>query len=1543
MYALNEYRSWQGEYATLASFLHSHLLPILTAISHAINCIGRPRTTIKRRRAVRSVTEIIRLTGSTVSAVSAQVIALLQDALDVSALRADALDAWNAFMETLSADDMGPILNTFCLSICKSHEEFTGDEMRKLLTIYESIFIHNPDKYTDYYDSLCLLPDKPPFRHINRIITEHQGPLDVTERIRRLLPSIAHDHAVVARRALCQLRTILIDATDLHTYILGDTVHQSIVDALSAVLKTCRRYNGTDADIPVLCCECLGALGAIDPSRLDLALAEEPGGRPILDGNGVFSLQQALDFACALIETKLAAAFRSAPSAAINFAHAYAIQSLLEFSGFKSKARSSAADAQEEEKDQQLNRTFSKDVLVTIKPLLKATYTARKSERIPPQTPLFQKMPTFTEWVTTWAEHLIDQCHGKYFRSVFQRCRESVRRDVNIATYILPHLVLNILVAGDVRQKDVMHEEFVTVLQCGDEPDLVALEKWRLGSQLIFSLMDHLSTWLRRRRQAAARQKAALARRQGRYVNAEEPAFDSDPSVQQISAFLERIPEEVGAAAAYRSKAYARALRYFERHIRREQETKDATGLQPLYEHLQKIYAHLDEPDGMAGIATKLLTPSLEQQILEHESTGDWAAAQTCYELLLQREPDVLDHHIGYISCLRNLGHFETLLIYLKGITARNPQWAEKLNSFAVETTWRLGNWAQFEALMTEPYEARFETELGRLIHRGHKGDKREFRRFLEGIRRGLTAELAASSMESYRRAYDCNLKLHMLHEVETIFTPENASATGDLESLLRLWQGRLKATMPSFRVQGPILNLRRILLHPLKGNYRFSFTTHEERLIQECGRIWLQSAKLSRRAGHLQPAYSAMLQAANLGAPHAHLEKAKLLCQQNQIQKAMFELQTVLKATHLEAESKAKVITVVIASFRNGVITIQQTQLRLARWVEESRGGSRDLRSMYEMAYDILPSWEKGPFFLGRYCDKLFMREYEQLKHGVTAKRSQQMARHAADTCQYYGQALRNGTRYIYQTLPRLLTIWFEFGTLTQSDSLAEPSKALKSMTDGLAGLAQKLPAYQFLTAIPQLSSRIGHNNEEVHSLLESILVNILCAYPHQTLWQLVAVSRSSNGLRASRMKKVFNRAKGQEAEVLVEQLLGLCNYKLQPRETTLSVSKHFRNMERKAPLHMIVPLQSTMTVSLPSESNQGLSMHRPFPAEAPKIQGFRDEIEVMNSLQRPRKLTIKGSDGREYIFLCKPKDDLRKDCRLMEFNSLINKLLKKDPEARRRRLYVRTYAVIPLNEECGLIEWVRNTVGFRHIMIAGYRAKNTYMQIMERKHVGKDKKVRSITDVFIKEIKPRFPPVFHEWFLDTFLEPTKWFSSRLAYASTTAVMSMVGYVVGLGDRHGENILFDDQTGDCVHVDLNCLFDKGATFEVPERVPFRLTHNMVDAFGVTGVEGVFRRSCEITLRVLRNNRESLMSVLETFLYDPLCEWSNKASKKGSSADPQGEVENEQAVKTLHAIDRKLQGYMLSVEGQVHQLIQEATDESRLAAMYIGTVLEVPS
>jgi len=71
------------------------------------------------------------------------------------------------------------------------------------------------------------------------------------------------------------------------------------------------------------------------------------------------------------------------------------------------------------------------------------------------------------------------------------------------------------------------------------------------------------------------------------------------------------------------------------------------------------------------------------------------------------------------------------------------------------------------------------------------------------------------------------------------------------------------------------------------------------------------------------------------------------------------------------------------------------------------------------------------------------------------------------------------------------------------------------------------------------------------------------------------------------------------------------------------------------------------------------------------------------------------------------------------------------------------------------------------------------------------------------------RHPPVLREWFRTFFSDPQEWYTARSTFTRTCAVMSMVGYLIGLGDRHGENILLDSISGDVVHVDFNCLFNK--------------------------------------------------------------------------------------------------------------------------------------
>lgn len=74
--------------------------------------------------------------------------------------------------------------------------------------------------------------------------------------------------------------------------------------------------------------------------------------------------------------------------------------------------------------------------------------------------------------------------------------------------------------------------------------------------------------------------------------------------------------------------------------------------------------------------------------------------------------------------------------------------------------------------------------------------------------------------------------------------------------------------------------------------------------------------------------------------------------------------------------------------------------------------------------------------------------------------------------------------------------------------------------------------------------------------------------------------------------------------------------------------------------------------------------------------------------------------------------------------------------------------------------------------------------------------------------EMKKKFPPVLDKWYQRHFSNPQEFFSARNFYTRSTAIMSVIGYFFGLGDRHLENILVNTETGELTHIDFNSMFN---------------------------------------------------------------------------------------------------------------------------------------
>lgn len=159
-------------------------------------------------------------------------------------------------------------------------------------------------------------------------------------------------------------------------------------------------------------------------------------------------------------------------------------------------------------------------------------------------------------------------------------------------------------------------------------------------------------------------------------------------------------------------------------------------------------------------------------------------------------------------------------------------------------------------------------------------------------------------------------------------------------------------------------------------------------------------------------------------------------------------------------------------------------------------------------------------------------------------------------------------------------------------------------------------------------------------------------------------------------------------------------------------------------------------------------------------------------------------------------------------------------------------------------------------------------------------------------------------------------------------------------------------------------------------RSNFRLTRDLVDGLGPAGVQGVFLKSCEATMQVLRNGKDDLMTILEVLTRDPLYNWSvtpekaariqqggeyrtskpvwfhstlnwfvdklrtNVKGPKAPRSTPGEAIGSKLAETILLRVGRKLDGFdegiLMSVEGQVKTIIQQARDPDRLSQVFCG-------
>jgi len=960
------------------------------------------------------------------------------------------------------------------------------------------------------------------------------------------------------------------------------------------------------------------------------------------------------------------------------------------------------------------------------------------------------------------------------------------------------------------------------------------------------------------------------------------------------------------------------------------------------------------------------------------------------------------DIRTGLLSSLQKMGYMHMLETYCRGTVGTiTPAESVALQEFQYEAAWRSCKWDEQlgHQLLERGMSVGFHASIFKCVQALKTGNHEMFCKTLETGRLSAIQELRATSLESTKNVYSTLSKLQLYVVAEEALSVSKEASRSQQTQKVQQWcknvASRVDTVREHFSFVEPIIALQVSVLDALdykeyvpdclvdlaccaRKAQRFPvaaaalqqvFSNEQGRndagLLEEARGLWSQGDddKAVGLARYLIERHKSTADSASTQADKALLSDALRLAgkwmsntrsESSDVITEQFLKPAVATAERLQDDVRSLKAKYVMATYCEALFrSLQQTEDHRA----EALATQEEEVTKWESASSDKEN--RGILMTLKKQLEQDKKEYEKL-HG-------DMHKLVVDAMKSYVSCLNHlqptTEKYDIRVVFKLVSLWFE--------SHQQFGRVNGIVGDAL-GKDRAFPIDKFIPLAYQIVSRLGPKESgsrgKFQTVLRQLIFRMAEVHPHHCLYQIFALQNGERVASSIRNSKGFvaqDQGKTEAAKTMVDQLRSdgghaeLIGQMTALLEAYLELSENPPSGEKggsvTVKLHRMkeMPLVPATTVDIAIEPTGDYKRW----VQDNHVCGFEHKLQFVGGINRPMRICCKGPLGQEFNQLLKAMndkggDDLRQDAVMEQVFGVANTLLRNNIETRRRALSIRTYKVIPMTPCVGMIEWCDNTIPIGHYLLGSSGAHKRYRpadiddkECREKmRSVQDSKKSQSEAMKEYRRITKRFRPVFHHFFLEHFPQPAHWFERRLAYTRSVAAASIVGYIVGLGDRHSHNILVDKATADVIHIDLGVAFEQGKLLKTPENVPFRLTRDIVSGMGVTGCEGAFLRCAEETLGVLRDNKESLLTVLEVFFHDPLYRWTispNKAAKlqhrathDGHGAAGGGNKKRErgggvQADRVLARLRQKLDGFesghLLSVKGQVKVLVNGAT------------------
>eukprot|EP01125_Pyxidicula_operculata_P006159 TRINITY_DN2146_c0_g2_i1.p1 TRINITY_DN2146_c0_g2~~TRINITY_DN2146_c0_g2_i1.p1 ORF type:complete len:2397 (-),score=492.72 TRINITY_DN2146_c0_g2_i1:292-6513(-) len=1019
---------------------------------------------------------------------------------------------------------------------------------------------------------------------------------------------------------------------------------------------------------------------------------------------------------------------------------------------------------------------------------------------------------------------------------------------------------------------------------------------------------------------------------------------------------------ELLGSLSQKCQALAKALYYKEKEAKKEKHESDVITKKTL-ENLITINDQLGQYEAAQGLFHHAKELKIEENQW-YEKLRKYPKALREYERLQEQNPSDMKATLGRIRCLNSLGKWEELVDLVEttreNLASQQQHLPLEIISFALESSVILGKWESMEKNVKVTDKHSFEGAFYRAILYVHKDDHDKSYKFLSKARDLIAPQLTALIGESYRRAYDVVVKVQQLTELEEIMSFKTAKEERQM-MIKKLWRNRLNGVERNVEVWQSILATRSLVLPPSKDPttwVKFANLVRKTRRFRRAHRIL---STLLVEGKNLNPT-DPIPEDANPIVKYAFIN---LLWSRNLRDLAYSRMTDWVKEfPHLKEEKLDSKLQskcyVKLASWQLELHDSLDESIipSMVEACDSALGLTPDWHKAWHtwaiLHYRILKHYAKQD----ENSPKLLQHLYPAV-NGFIKSISLAPGSNLQDTLRFLTLWFTYGhTKEVESVISQIDKINIDIWLMVIPQMIARIHIQVKSVRNGIQQILFNLGKAHPQALVFPITVALKSPFKQRHQAAQTVLDNMQ-QHSAQLVSEALTVGDELIRVAILWKEKWFKALEEASHFYYVERKVDKMIATLSPLHQMLTkgpttqhefaftktFGKDLQNawefckeyiktrkgaaMNRAWDLYAHVygiikkQLQSDFEkLVLANVSPQLLKLQnlqlavpgtyiRSYKSGNPivPIKSFEPVLKVIPSKQKPRRFTVHGSDGNEFPFLLKGHEDLRQDERVMQLFSLVNKLLDADDITSKNHLTIQRYAVVPLSSDSGLIEWLPQSDTI-HELLNTYRKTH---KISIEEEISCMQKFCTKTDFY--KLPANHKLEIFEYALEQTpgddLERILWLNSssaelwlekRSTYTRSLAVMSMVGYILGLGDRHPNNLMLNRISGKVIHIDFGDCFEVAMLREkFAERVPFRLTRMLVNAMEVSGIRGTFKITCQNVMRVLRENKESIMSVLEAFVYDPLINWRlvknpsapTSQANENSSEDEQSDLLNQ--------------------------------------------------